>query len=166
MKNFFLRKDNKGFKKYLLGIIFLVFACYVLKQVIYPTMICKGKFEKYRVWTEDSNTSNKKVLDNENLDVIWSLVFSRGAITINDDRFPLFKELNGTNRIAKKTTSGYEGTYSIDFLQHIKYQFSYNSITRQLLVQLNGKAPHIMDFNVGRDDLKATFIGVCQQKWL
>lgn len=157
-------KSSKKLKLFLLIIGLILFLVYFLYQIIYPTMICNGKFNKVRVWTDDANKSITKLLDDEHLEVSWSLLFRRGAIIINEDRFPLFKELNGSNRLAKATTVGYEGSYSTSFLQNIRYSFSYNQITKQLSVSLTGKGEHIIDGHVGMDNLKANFIGTCQRK--
>jgi len=156
---------SKKLKVFLLIFGLILSTTYFLYQLIYPTMICKGQFNKVRVWTDDANKSITKLLDDEHLDVSWSLLFRRGAIMINEERFPLFKELNGTNHFSKSTAVGYEGSFSTDYLQHIKYSFSYNQITNQLSVSLTGKGDHIIDGYVGMDDLKANFIGTCQRKW-
>ncbi|QWD69611.1 hypothetical protein [Polynucleobacter sp. UB-Siik-W21] len=156
---------HRFFKRVFLVVSMVTLVIYLAYQLIYPTMICKGQFNKVRVWTNGSNKEVTKLLDDEHLEVSWSLLFSRGAIIINEDRFPLYKELNSKNNFAKSTAVGYEGSYSTDFLQHIRYDFSYNQIANQLSVSFTGKGDHILDGDVGMDDLKANFIGTCQRKW-
>ena len=156
---------HRFFKSFLLITVLVTLVIYLAYQLIYPTMICKGQFNKLRVWAHWLNKESTKILDDEHLEVSWSLLFRRGAILINEDRFPMYKELNGTNHFAKSTAVGYEGSYSTDYLQHIRYSFSYNQITHQLSASLTGKGDHILDGDVGMDDLKANFIGTCQRKW-
>ncbi len=157
---------KKKLSSYLIIFLSITTGVYLAYQLIYPTMICKGELNKVRIWTDSSNKSITKLLDDEHTEVVWSLLIRRDAITINDDRFPLYKELSYKNNFAKKTTSGYEGSYSSDYLQHIRYRFSYNQISNQLGVDLTGKGDHILDGYVGKDDLKASFLGICQRKWL
>ena len=165
MKNIIKIASPKVLKNSLAALVGLLLGFYFVYQLIYPTMICKGQFNKVRIWTDGTNKAITRLLDDEHLDVSWSLLFRRGAIIINEDRFPLYKELNRTNHFAKSTTVGYTGSYSTDFLQNIKYSFEYNNITNQLSASLTGKGDHILDGYVGVDDLKANFIGACQRKW-
>lgn len=157
--------NAKKLLKYFIFFVIIICGLYFAYQLIYPTMICKGQLNKVRIWTDSSNKSITKLLDDEHTEANWSLLIRRDALTINDDRFPLYKERSYNNNFAKKTTSGYEGSSSTDYLQHVKYRFSYNQISNQLAVELTGNGDHILDGYVGKDDLKASFLGVCQRKW-
>jgi|GEM_PF-4113088 len=136
------------------------------EQFLYPDLNCSGKFNKNKKWIRETGNKLPKILENENLDLSWSVLIRRDSITIENDRFPFYKELSHIDNFAKKTNIGITGGYKIDFIQHYKYEFTYNKITNQLTVELNARGKHVIENEVGDDILKATFLGKCERKWL
>lgn len=150
--------------------IFILFSIlsasiYCVYHILYPTMICRGSYSKLNKWTSDYNSADVKIIEDNKVDVSWSLLIRRDALYINEDRFPLFKELNYKNIHAEKTQFGYRGKYQTNMIQQWDYSFEYNNITNQLSASVSAAGFHILDGKGGKDKLKATFVGVCERKW-
>lgn len=158
MKNIYL--------KYSLGIlIFFGIISYSIYQFIYPQRICVGEITKKIVWTSKIN-NEKIILKDEKSPLTISFVIKRGAIYLNEDRFPFYKELSGENNIANKTEVGYQGEYSKYGLigSESIFNFKFNEVSSFLYTENNGKAMHLYENKEGTDSAKLEFIGACSRK--
>jgi hypothetical protein len=156
---------KKSLSIFVLTLALAALVFFLGNQILYPTYVCDGELNKYIEWTKDYDNKPSKVLEDTKTKVAWSIRFKRGAMLINDDRFPFYKELNQQDNFAKKTPSGYEGGYSVNFIQKYKYQFHFNEISKQLSVTVQAEGPHIIEAGVGRDKGKFEFLGSCEQRW-
>lgn len=150
----------------------LVFAVVVLVvgisyHYIYPTLVCEGQRSVTKTWKGGGpNTPVAKVLENGKTQISASFLVRRGAVFFNEDRFPLYKELNRNNRFAEKTAVGYKGSESSeDFILKVERKFEFNKFTSQFSMETFAEGPHILDGDVGVDYVKLTFSGVCHQIW-
>lgn len=158
--------NMRKFLKILVAIIFFGgFCLFISVNTLYPTLICKGEYSKQRDWTSKNKLSTPKKLDDERLNLSYSVLIRRDAITIEKDRFPFYKELSSKNNFAKRDDVGISGGYVNDYIQHQKYNFNYNKITNQLTIELNGHVKHLINDEIGTDVLKVTFLGNCERKW-
>ena len=158
-------KLSKFLKILISIIIFGSLSFFLGMNILYPTLICKGEYSKQRDWASKNNLSVPKKLDDERLNLSYSVLIRRDAITIEKDRFPFYKELSSINNFAKRDDVGISGGYVNDYIQHLKYDFNYNKITNQLTIELNGHGKHLIDDEIGTDVLKVTFLGNCKRKW-
>lgn len=149
----------------LIIIVALIYFCF--NQYYYPQRICSGDVKKQLIWT-NKLTNEKKILNDEKTPLVISFIFKRGAILINDDRFPLYKELNDVNNFAFKTESGYKGEYSQHGLlnQESNFKFRFDEITSVLYTENYATGMHIYENNMGTDNLKIEFSGNCSRKLL
>ena len=133
---------NIYFKYSLVILIFLGVIYYSIYQYIYP----QRKHEKSPLTI--------------------SFVIKRGAIYLNEDRFPFYKELSGENNIAIKTEIGYQGEYSkYGFLGGESFfKFKFNEVSSFLYTENDGKALHLYENKEGIDSAKLEFIGACSKK--
>ena len=150
-----------------LFIIALTVIFYLLNQILYPQRVCSGEVTQKLVWT-DNTTNERKILIDEKKPLLISFVFKRGAIYLNDDRFPLYKELSGVDNFAQKTESGYSGQYSQQGLlgQESNFTFRFNELTSMLFTENQAKGMHIYENKDGSDSLKIEFAGNCSRKFL
>ena len=151
--------------KFLLGILLLGIISYSIFQYIYPQRICAGEITKKIVWT--SRISNEKIiLKDEKSPLTISFVIKRGAIYLNEDRFPFYKELSGENNFASKTEIGYQGEYSKYGLigGESFFKFKFNEVSSILYTENEGKAIHLYENKEGTDSAKLEFIGACSRK--
>lgn len=146
-------------------LIFLVIISYSTYQFIYPQRICVGEVTKKIVWK--SKLGNEKiVLKDEKSPLTVSFVIKRGVIYINEDRFPLYKELRGENNIASKSEIGYQGGYSQYGILDSEsiFKFKFNEISSFLYTENNIKALHLYENKEGTDSATLEFIGACSRK--
>jgi hypothetical protein len=162
MKSFI---NIKNYKKIILTLAIFSFLIYAIFQALYPTMTCQGTYSNLNKWTSDYDLKDTKIIEDSKVNLAWSFQVRRDAIYINDERFPLFKELNYKNVHAWKTQTGFSGRRLGNFIQHRDYSFEYNNITKQLSVVVLADGPHILEKEVGKDKLKANFVGICERKW-
>jgi hypothetical protein len=156
---------NIYFKYSLVILIFLGVIYYSIYQYIYPQRICVGEITKKIVWT-NKISKEKIILKDEKSPLTISFVIKRGAIYLNEDRFPFYKELSGENNIAIKTEIGYQGEYSkYGFLGGESFfKFKFNEVSSFLYTENDGKALHLYENKEGIDSAKLEFIGACSKK--
>ena len=157
--------------KYSYRITVMVFAVilivYLFDQYFYPQRICSGEVTKKRIW-KDGVTHEQKILDDEKTSLAISFTFKRGAIYLNDDKFPLYKELSGVNNFAEKTESGYKGEYSQYGILHQEslFKFSFNEVTSMLYTENSAKGMHVYENKMGDDYSIINFVGTCKRKFI
>lgn len=156
----------KKYFKYSLGVLFFLgIISYFLVQFIYPQRICVGEISKKIVWT-NKYSNEKIVLKDEKSPLTISFVIKRGAIYLNEDRFPFYKELSGENNIASKTEIGFQGEYSkYGFLGGESiFKFKFNEVSSFLYTENDGKAMHLYENKEGTDSARLEFNGACHRK--
>lgn len=162
-----MKRIHINFKKVFAYAITFSFLYYSFNQVYYSQRICSGEVTKKIVWT-NSSSNEKIILTDEKTPLVISLIFKRGAIYLNDDRFPLYKELSGVDNFAKKTESGYVGQYSQHGLlgQQSNFNFRFNELTSMVYTENSASGRHIYENKDGTDSLKIEFVGSCKRKFI
>jgi hypothetical protein len=161
----------KSIEKYLKNITFILFGFlaiyYLFNLYIYPQRICNGEVTKKLIWT-DRTTNEKVVLTDEKTPLVISFILKRGAIYLNDDRFPFYKELSSVDNYAKKTEIGYIGSYTQQgLIDHVSnFKFNFNELTSMLYTENTASGTHLYENRYGSDSLKIDFVGSCSRKFL
>lgn len=138
---------------------------YTLNQYYYPRRVCSGEVTKKLNWTSGDTVDNKILID-EKTSLAISLMFKRGAIYIDDERFPLYKEFSDKESFAKRTESGYVGYYSASGLLDKKsiFNFRFNELASVLYTENTLSGKHIYEGKIGDGSLKIVFVGNCSRK--
>jgi|GEM_PF-5533936 len=132
---------------------------------IYPTMACQGQAHLVQSWLPDGELSEARVIEEDRLAQRHKLQIRRDEVHLNNQRFPLFKELNPGNHFARTTQEGLSGSYSNHLVDQMDYAFSYNKQQRELSIISNTDGIRYLDGQSGRVNVSMNFKGQCEAHW-
>ena len=132
---------------------------------IYPTMVCQGQAHQVQSWSPDGELSEPRVIDNDRQPERHLLQIRRGEVNINNQRFPLFKELNPSNHFAQNTPEGFNGSYTNHVVDRMDYAFSYNKRNGELSIVSKTDGVRYFDGQSGRVEITSNFKGQCENRW-
>jgi len=132
---------------------------------IYPTMVCQGQSQQWQTFSPDSDLSASKVMEDQQIFERHLLQLRRGEININNQRFPLYKELNPHNHFAQQTKDGFKGSYSNHVVDSMNYAFQFNKATGELNINTNAVGVRFFDGESGRVEVFSNFKGQCENRW-
>ena len=133
-------------------------------EYYYPKYVCKGDLLQKVVWWDSNGIDNEVLLDKKE-ELLISFLVKRGAILVKEDRFPLYRELNLNSNFAKKTETGYSGSYRQSGLLSAtsEFNFEFNKYTKVLLTSNRAKQQHLYKTRLGEDRAELNFKGFCQR---
>ena len=132
---------------------------------IYPTMVCQGQAHQVQSWSPDGELSEPRVIDDDRQPERHLLQIRRGEVNINNQRFPLFKELNPSNHFAQNTPEGFNGSYTNHVVDRMDYAFSYNKRNGELSIVSKTDGVRYFDGQSGRVEITSNFKGQCENRW-
>ena len=132
---------------------------------IYPTMVCQGQAHQVQSWSPDGELSEPRVIDDDRQPERHLLQIRRGEVNINNQRFPLFKELNPSNHFAQNTPEGFNGSYTNHVVDRMDYAFSYNKRNGELSIVSKSDGVRYFDGQSGRVEITSNFKGQCENRW-
>ena len=132
---------------------------------IYPTMVCQGQAHQVQSWSPDGELSEPRVIDDDRQPERHLLQIRRGEVNINNQRFPLFKELNPSNHFAHNTPEGFNGSYTNHVVDRMDYAFSYNKRNGELSIVSKSDGVRYFDGQSGRVEITSNFKGQCENRW-
>ena len=132
---------------------------------IYPTMVCQGQAHQVQSWSPDEELSEPRVIDDDRQPERHLLQIRRGEVHINNQRFPLFKELNPSNHFAQNTPEGFNGSYTNHVVDRMDYAFSYNKRNGELSIVSKSDGVRYFDGQSGRVEITSNFKGQCENRW-
>ena len=132
---------------------------------IYPTMVCQGQAHQVQSWSPDGELSEPRVIDDDRQPERHLLQIRRGEVNINNQRFPLFKELNPSNHFAQNTPEGFNGSYTNHVVDRMDYAFSYNKRNSELSIVSKSDGVRYFDGQSGRVEITSNFKGQCENRW-
>ena len=132
---------------------------------IYPTMVCQGQAHQVQSWSPDEELSEPRVIDDDRQPERHLLQIRRGEVHINNQRFPLFKELNPSNHFAQNTPEGFNGSYTNHVVDRMEYAFSYNKRNGELSIVSKSDGVRYFDGQSGRVEITSNFKGQCENRW-
>ena len=132
---------------------------------IYPTMVCQGQAHQVQSWSPDEELSEPRVIDDDRQPERHLLQIRRGEVNINNQRFPLFKELNPSNHFAQNTPEGFNGSYTNHVVDRMDYAFSYNKRNGELSIVSKSDGVRYFDGQSGRVEITSNFKGQCENRW-
>ena len=132
---------------------------------IYPTMVCQGQAHQVQSWLPDGELSEPRVIEDDRQPERHLLQIRRGEVNINNQRFPLFKELNPSNHFAQNTPEGFNGSYTNHVVDRMDYAFSYNKRNGELSIVSKSDGVRYFDGQSGRVEITSNFKGQCENRW-
>jgi uncharacterized tellurite resistance protein B-like protein len=132
---------------------------------IYPTMVCQGQAQQVQSWSPDGELSEPRVIEDDRQPERHLLQIRRGEVNINNQRFPLFKELNPSNHFAQNTPEGFNGSYTNHVVDRMDYAFSYNKRNGELSIVSKSDGVRYFDGQSGRVEITSNFKGQCENRW-
>jgi uncharacterized tellurite resistance protein B-like protein len=132
---------------------------------IYPTMVCQGQAHQVQSWSPDGELSEPRVIEDDRQPERHLLQIRRGEVNINNQRFPLFKELNPSNHFAQNTPEGFNGSYTNHVVDRMDYAFSYNKRNGELSIASKSDGVRYFDGQSGRVEITSNFKGQCENRW-
>ena len=132
---------------------------------IYPTMVCQGQAHQVQSWSLDGELSEPRVIEDDRQPERHLLQIRRGEVNINNQRFPLFKELNPSNHFAQNTPEGFNGSYTNHVVDRMDYAFSYNKRNGELSIISKSDGVRYFDGQSGRVEITSNFKGQCENRW-
>ena len=132
---------------------------------IYPTMVCQGQAHQVQSWSPDGELSEPRVIEDDRQPERHLLQIRRGEVNINNQRFPLFKELNPSNHFAQNTPEGFNGSYTNHVVDRMDYAFSYNKRNGELSIVSKSDGVRYFDGQSGRVEITSNFKGQCENRW-
>ncbi|CAN1554258.1 terB_like domain containing protein [Burkholderiaceae bacterium] len=132
---------------------------------IYPTMVCQGQAHQVQSWSPDGELSEPRVIEDDRQPERHLLQIRRGEVNINNQRFPLFKELNPSNHFAQNTPEGFNGSYTNHVVDRMDYAFSYNKRNSELSIVSKSDGVRYFDGQSGRVEITLNFKGQCENRW-
>ena len=132
---------------------------------IYPTMVCQGQAHQVQSWSPDGELSEPRVIEDDRQPERHLLQIRLGEVNINNQRFPLFKELNPSNHFAQNTPEGFNGSYTNHVVDRMDYAFSYNKRNGELSIVSKSDGVRYFDGQSGRVEITSNFKGQCENRW-
>ena len=132
---------------------------------IYPTMVCQGQAHQVQSWSPDGELSEPRVIEDDRQPERHLLQIRRGEVNINNQRFPLFKELNPSNHFAQNTHEGFNGSYTNHVVDRMDYAFTYNKRNGELSIASKSYGVRYFDGQSGRVEITSNFKGQCENRW-
>jgi uncharacterized tellurite resistance protein B-like protein len=132
---------------------------------IYPTMVCQGQAHQVQSWLPDGELSEPRVIEDDRQPERHLLQIRRGEVNINNQRFPLLKELNPSNHFAQNTPEGFNGSYTNHVVDRMDYAFSYNKRNGELSIVSKSDGVRYFDGQSGRVEITSNFKGQCENRW-
>jgi uncharacterized tellurite resistance protein B-like protein len=132
---------------------------------IYPTMVCQGQAHQVQSWSPDGELSEPRVIEDDHQPERHLLQIRRGEVNINNQRFPLFKELNPSNHFAQNTHEGFNGSYTNHVVDRMDYAFTYNKRNGELSIISKSDGVRYFDGQSGRVEITSNFKGQCENRW-
>jgi uncharacterized tellurite resistance protein B-like protein len=132
---------------------------------IYPTMVCQGQAHQVQSWSPDGELSEPSVIEDDHQPERHLLQIRRGEVNINNQRFPLFKELNPSNHFAQNTHEGFNGSYTNHVVDRMDYAFTYNKRNGELSIISKSDGVRYFDGQSGRVEITSNFKGQCENRW-
>jgi uncharacterized tellurite resistance protein B-like protein len=162
-----LEEEDGGIRLRTLVLVFAISLPLVMLAYgwIYPTMVCQGQSHQWQTFSPDSDVSAAKVMEDQQIFERHLLQIRRGEININNQRFPLYKELNPHNHFAQQTKDGFKGTYSNHVVDSMNYAFQFNKVTGELNVNTSSEGVRYFDGESGRVEVFSNFKGQCENRW-
>ena len=133
--------------------------------LIYPTMVCQGQSHQWQTFSPDSELSTSKIMEDQQVFERHLVQIRRGEININNQRFPLYKELNPSDHFAQQTKDGFKGSYSNHVVDRMKYKFEFNKSTGELSVDTLSNGVRYFEGQSGRVEVFSNFKGQCENRW-
>ena len=130
---------------------------------IYPTLSCQGTVHRVQHWHPEG--SDSQILLDETNPERQLMQIRRGEINLNNQRFPLYKELNPNNHIAMQTTNGFKGVYSTYAVDQMNYAFDFHRQRGELKISTRSSGVRFIDGQSGKIDVVSDFIGQCENRW-
>ena len=162
-----LEEEDGGIRLRTLVLVFAISLPLVMLAYgwIYPTMVCQGQSHQWQTFSPDSDASASKVMEDQQIFERHLLQIRRGEININNQRFPLYKELNPHNHFAQQTKDGFKGTYSNYVVDSMNYAFQFNKVTGELNVNTSSEGVRYFEGESGRVEVFSNFKGQCENRW-
>jgi uncharacterized tellurite resistance protein B-like protein len=132
---------------------------------IYPTMVCQGQAHQVQSWSPDGELREPSVIEDDHQPERHLLQIRRGEVNINNQRFPLFKELNPSNHFAQNTPEGFNGSYTNHVVDRMDYAFTYNKRNGELSIISKSDGVRYFDGQSGRVEITSNFKGQCENRW-
>jgi hypothetical protein len=130
---------------------------------IYPTLSCQGTVHRVQHWHPEG--SDSQILLDETNPERQLMQIRRGEINLNNQRFPLYKELNPNNHIAMQTTHGFKGVYSTHAVDQMNYAFDFHRQGGELKISTRSSGVRFIEGQSGKIDVVSDFIGHCENRW-
>ncbi len=133
--------------------------------LIYPTMVCQGPSHQWQKWTPDGDGETSRVINDQTTMERHLIQIRRGEISVTNQRFPLYKELNQSNHFAQQTDAGFKGSYSTHTLDQMKYNFDFSRPKSELRIETESAGIRYIDGQSGHIEVFSVFKGTCENRW-
>jgi uncharacterized tellurite resistance protein B-like protein len=133
--------------------------------LVYPTMVCQGQSHQWQTFSPDNEQSSTQMLEDQQIAEWHLLQIRKGEINVNNQRFPLYKELSSSNHFATKTASGFQGVFSNHLVDQMQYTFEYVKSSGELNINTKSEGIRYFDGQSGRVEVNSTFKGQCENRW-
>jgi len=159
-----LRRNKRLVLQISLGMLFLGMAFCAFYEINYPKYLCKGELHQQKEWTDDQTGKKINLLDRKT-NIAISVIFKRGAIFLNDEKYPLYRELNYEDSYAEFTDTGFKGyKKQFGFLeQKIETEFKFNKYSNSLYTSSIAGGMMAYENNMGHDRVSMEFVGACER---
>ena len=163
-----LEEEDGGIRLRTLVLVFVISLPLVVLAYgwIYPTMVCQGQSHQWQTFSPDNDVSGPKIMEDQQIFERHLLQIRRGEVNINNQRFPLYKELNPHNHFAQQTKDGFKGTYSNHVVDSMRFAFMFNKTTGELTINANSEGVRYFDGESGRVEVFSNFKGQCENRWV
>lgn len=133
--------------------------------LIYPTMVCQGPSHQWQKWTPDGDGETSRVINDQTTIERHLIQIRRGEISVTNQRFPLYKELNQSNHFAQQTDKGFKGSYSTHTVDQMKYAFDFSRPLSQLRIETQSAGIRYIEGQSGHIEVFSVFKGTCENRW-
>jgi uncharacterized tellurite resistance protein B-like protein len=133
--------------------------------LIYPTMVCQGPSHQWQKWTPDGDGETSRVINDQTTMERHLIQIRRGEISVTNQRFPLYKELNQSNHFAQQTDAGFKGSYSTHTVDQMKYNFDFSRPKSELRIETESAGIRYIDGQSGHIEVFSVFKGTCENRW-
>lgn len=154
-------------KRIVLGVALVVFVATALMafgyEYYYPKYVCNGQVRKEILWS-GGGKSDEVLLDKKEA-LSMSMIVRRGAIYLNEIRFPFYKELTNKSNFAAVTEVGYKGSYEEAGLLEgsSEFEFTFNRYTKVLSTRNKSTQMHFYKGVIGNDRATLEYLGECKR---
>lgn len=132
---------------------------------LYPSLSCQGQAQQSRFWTTEADATSTAMVQENRVAETHRIEIRRGEVYLDNQRFPLYKELNRDNHFAAQTPVGFHGAYTTHAVDNMSFAFDFNTATQALKIYTQSSGIRFIDGEVGQMKVTAVFAGQCEKPW-